>query len=66
MDEDTQDAAWAQQELEERARREDELLKRVREQYGSFRAGCDGFDAEFNRSIRSLLKGNEHESDCKR
>lgn len=48
-DEDTDQAQWAQQELEERHRREDELLKRIREQYGSFRAECDDFNAEFSR-----------------
>lgn len=60
MDDDTEAAAYAQQEQDERRQREDALLKTVRKKYGSFRAECDGFHAEFNRSMRSITKGNEH------
>ncbi len=59
MDEDCTEAAWHQLELEQR-RREDELIKRHRKEYGSFRAECDAFTAEFNSSMRSITKGNEH------
>ena len=59
-DEDTQDAAWAQQEQDERRHREDELLKQHREKFGGFRAECNAFNAEFQRSMRSITKRNEH------
>jgi hypothetical protein len=54
MDEDTQDAAWAQQEQDERRHREDALLKQHREKFGSFRAECDTFHADFQRFTHNL------------
>lgn len=54
MDEDTTDAAWAELELQQRQRREDELIERVREQCSSFRADCDAFHAAFIKRNRNL------------
>ncbi len=59
MDEDTQDAAWAQQEQDERRHREDALIKRVREQTAGFRDECDRYSAEFDSAMRRITKGSE-------
>ncbi len=58
MDEDCTDAAWAQLECERR-QREDELISRLRKEYGSFRAECDAFTAEFNMQLQELKR--EHQ-----
>lgn len=60
MDPDDTDAAWAQQELEERRQREDALIKQVRKATANFRTECDEFHADFTSSMRSITKGNEH------
>jgi hypothetical protein len=58
-DEDTTDAQWAQQEQDERSRREDEQIRRCRNTYGAFRHECDEFSASFNRSMRTITKGDD-------
>ena len=59
MDEDTEQAAWAQQEQDERRRREDEIINRVRKQTAGFRAECDQFTAEFKLKTIQRNEANE-------
>jgi hypothetical protein len=61
MDEDTQDAAWAQQEQDERRRREDEMINRMRKDYGSFRAECDAFSADFQHTLKNWNSNGKHQ-----
>lgn len=61
MDEDTEAAAYAQQELEERRRREDELIERLRKDCGSFRAECDVFSATFQHTLKNWNSNGKHQ-----
>lgn len=58
MDEDTTDAQWHQQELDEQRRREDELIEKLRKDTAGFRGECDEFTAEFQNWNRNL--NHEH------
>lgn len=62
-DDDTESAAWFQKELDERKRREDELIERLRKDTSGFRKECDDFTAEFS-SKRSILNRSEHADYC--
>jgi hypothetical protein len=58
---DTEDAQWAQQELEERRYREDQLLKQSRVLTDEKRLSDEEFRVEwerFTRSMRTITKGS--------
>lgn len=57
-DEDTEHAQWWQLSQEEQQHYLEESRK--------FRRECDEFNAEFNRAMRRITKGNENADTCNR